>query len=55
MLSLTSMPLAFAPVAAPVYSRSAVRSNAPQMLEETSRCAPATSGTAAMKGPDIER
>merc|ERR1719453_1314860 len=32
MLSLSSMPLAFAPVAAPVYSRSAVRSNAPQML-----------------------
>lgn len=42
MLSLASMPMAFAPVAAPVYSRSAVRSNAPQMLEETSRYVPAT-------------
>merc|ERR1719230_1189241 len=53
MLSLSSMPLAFAPVAAPVYSRSAVRSNAPQMLERRevlSRAGALLAGFSAVQG-----
>merc|ERR1719230_456840 len=53
MLSLSSMPLAFAPVAAPVYSRSAVRSNAPQMLERRevlSRAGALLAGFSAVEG-----